>query len=312
MRPGRPSGGRRRASHVSKVPLELRPRHRAGDLPRRRAAARRASWSSPTSGAPSRCRSGPRCRCSPRRTAATTCTPASGCCRGPRCSGCGWSRPGRSSRPAASRAGGWGRWTADDEDRVLRAGRGAGARRARRPTRPRTSSARCSTRSPTRCRAPRRRPSGAAAVARPQFEQRLRERLRRYAEPRPRPAPAGADLAAGGGRRGGAGRRVRCGWCSRSTTSRTRCTSATPRCCGPSRGPGAAHGFGDRARTHAAHRAAGGGRGLAGARPAARAAGARPDHPRRRRAREPARATAWPRSPPAGSTCSGRAAWAAT
>ena len=56
------------------------------------------------------------------------------------------------------------------------------------------------------------------------------------------------------------------------------------------------------------HRAAGGGRGLAGPRPAARAAGARRDHPRRRRAGEPARATAsrpwrrggvdvlWPRS----------------
>ena len=44
------------------------------------------------------------------------------------------------------------------------------------------------------------------------------------------------------------------GWCSRCTTSRTRCTSATRRCCGPSPGPEARHGFGDRARTHARSR----------------------------------------------------------
>ena len=44
--------------------------------------------------------------------------------------------------------------------------------------------------------------------------------------------------------------RARCGWCSRSTTSSTRSTCATRRCCGPARPED--HGFGERARTHAA------------------------------------------------------------
>ncbi len=91
------------------------------------------------------------------------------------------------------------------------------------------------------------RPAGRPAAT---FEQRLRERLSALRRADGRAAPAGPDLAAGRGRRGGAGRRARSGWCSRSTTSRTRCTSATPRCCGPA--TSGEHGFGDRARTHAA------------------------------------------------------------
>ena len=75
---------------------------------------------------------------------------------------------------------------------------------------------------------------------------------------RPRPTGSGArraarpghHLAARRGRRGGAGRRARSGWCSRCTTSSTRCTCATRRCCGPARPED--HGFGERARTHAA------------------------------------------------------------
>ena len=60
------------------------------------------------------------------------------------------------------------------------------------------------------------------------------------------------------------------------------------------------------------HRAARGGRRLARPGPPARAAGARPDHPRRRRAGEPPRRRGRPRSRTAGSTCSGRAASVAT
>ena len=61
-------------------------------------------------------------------------------------------------------------------------------------------------------------------------------------------------------------------------------TSPTPPRCG--RAPATASAPGAAQRRH---RAAPGGRRLAGARPAARAAGARPDHARRRRARRPAR-----------------------
>ena len=124
-----------------------------------------------------------------------------------------------------------------------------------------------------------------------------------------RAAPAGADLAAGGGRRGGAGRRRRA-----AGAPGPRRAEPAP----PLRRRGAV----DRRRARARlrrpgahprrHRAPWGGRGVARARPAARAAGPRPDHPRRRRAGEPARARRRGARRREGSTCSGRAAWGAS
>ena len=127
----------------------------------------------------------------------------------------------------------------------------------RRPT-PSTSYAASSTPSSTPCRArprPPRRPRPATAPPGPRPA-----RGRRVQPPppgaRPRHRGDAADLpqlvdalAPGGGRRGGARRRAPAGWSSRSTTSRTRSTCATPRSLwhdAPS-----VHGFGDRARTHA-------------------------------------------------------------
>ena len=138
--------------------------------------------------------------------------------------------------------------TADDEDRVLPPRRGAGARRARgrRGRGRRARGARRGRRRDAAGRTDRPAAPAGGATATSSTGCANGSALRRAAA---RAAPAGADLAAGRGRRGGAGRRRRCGWCSRSTTSRTPCTSATPRCCGP---PTTEHGFGDRARTHAA------------------------------------------------------------
>ena len=132
------------------------------------------------------------------------------------------------------------------------AGRGAGPRRARgrrgRGRRPRA----CSTRSPTRCRGRRRRPQPAATPAGRPRRSRTGSRTGSGAatEPRARPARSWCGSRCGSRPTRRSWSPARCGWCCRSTTSRTRCTSATPRCCGPA--TPAEHGFGDRARTHAA------------------------------------------------------------
>ncbi len=67
------------------------------------------------------------------------------------------------------------------------------------------------------------------------------------------------------------------------------------------------HGFGDRARIARHHRAACRCRRVAGARPTPRPRRARPDHPRHRRAGQPARRRASRRCGAGRSTCSGRA-----
>ena len=170
-------------------------------------------------------------------------------------------------------------------------------------------------RSPGRRRAPRPvRPGGPSRRgAAPGFTDRLAGPARPAASRgRDEPPAAGPDLAARRGRRGGAGRRARSGSSCRSTTSSNPLHVCDAALLWTEQRPGR------RARVRRPgphprhHRAARGGRGLAGARPAARAAGARPDHPRHRRAGEPARATAWAPSRSGASTCCGRAASAAT
>ena len=165
-------------------------------------------------------------------------------------------------------------------------------RRPRRRRRPSGWCARCSTPSPTRAAqraAARPAPAPAPAPA-DDFASRLQA-----------PAPRGTAAAAPTTGRSWSGSRcgsrptrrswsrAPCGWCSRSTTSRTRSTCATPRCSGPSRARGARTGSATGPAPTRRIALRGGGRGLAGARPAARAAGPRRDHPRRRRARQPAR-----------------------
>ena len=237
----------------------------------------------------------------------TTCTPASGCCPGPHCSGCGWSRRGRSSRQAASRAGGWGRWRP-----TTKTGSCAWPRRGRttgsRPTRPRTSSAPCSTRSPTPCREPHRRPSGA---------HRCRDRTSRTgcangsgATPSRGPScPSWCGSRCGWRPTRRSWSPGRCGWCSRSTTSRTPCTSATPGCCGPptSASTASATGRGPMPRSRCAGRP----------RPGPRSTGCWScGSPTRSRwtatSSRACSSTASPPWPPGGSTCSGRGAWAAS
>ena len=154
---------------------------------------------------------------------------------------------------------------------------------------------------------PRRRPTEPAG---PTFEERLQARLARHQPGRPdRPAAAGAALAAGRGRRGGAGRGRR----TPGAAGARRAEPAAPLRPGHAVDPRRRRARLRRAGAHPRHdRAAGRGRRLAGARPAAGAAGARPDRARHRRAGQPARRRASARCATAASTCSGRAAWAAT
>ncbi len=208
----RPAHVGRRAATFRRM-RELRPRHRPGDLPAGRAAARGRRSSSPTTGARSRCRSGRRCRCSPRRTPATTCTPASGCSSGAALLGLRLVAAGQ-FEPAgadAELADGAARRRRRGPDRLLAAARAHDGLDADAP---RTSCAQLLD--AVADAMPRSAPTGRPGARRgrradrprvegysPGCRSGSRSGWRRASR---RPAPAGADLAAGRGRRGGAGR----------------------------------------------------------------------------------------------------------
>ena len=198
-------------------------------------------------------------------------------------------RPGRDARPGPGPRG-------------PRRGRPrAGARGARRGGR------RDAAHRAARPAAARRRRAAAAArtAVDPDFTRRLQARSP-SAVARPTTAPSWSPSRCGSRPTRRSWSPARCGWSCRCTTRRTRCTSATPPLLWTEAGP--AQPRLRRPGPHPRHhRAARGRRGLAGARPAARAAGARPDHPRHRRAGQPARRRRARRSTARASTCSGRA-----
>ena len=153
-------------------------------------------------------------------------------------------RPGRACWP---RRGPTTALDADAAEAVVR----AGARRGRRRDAPRAAGRRAVTAAPARAAARRAVAGRAAGVRRP-----AAGRGSPGTGPRARrPAPAGDALAAGRGRRGGAGRRRRAAGAPgpRRADPLHVCDAAL---LWTESGPDASHGFGDRARTHAAHRAA--------------------------------------------------------
>ena len=198
--------------------------------------------------------------------------------------------PARRRRPRPGRAAGRARApTTGSTPSAAERARPPGARRRRRHDAAQRAAGRAGAgglRSPRPRRRRRRRPQPPPTG----FAERLQARI---AAPQRRP-PSRTCRSWSGSRCGSRPTRrswspARCGWCSRCTTSRTRCTSATPPLLFTEPGPTAEPRL-RRAGPHPRrHRAARRGRGVAGARPVARAAGARRDHPRRRRARQPAR-----------------------
>ncbi len=240
--------------------------------PTRRATRR---WSSPTASPRSRCPSARRSRCWRGPAAAADRTPRSRCSPRPACSPSAWS-----ARAGSSRATGAGcpRRSTPTRTRAC-----AGWRPRRRTTsgRPARPSPRCATWSrpwSTRCPAARR------AAASTTFRRRLDAEL-----VRPRRTPDGGaslpalvtislrveadeeELVAGS---------VRLVLQVHDELDALHLCDAALLWTGTSED----HGFGERARTHAAIALAGRRPRLAGARPAARAARARRDHPRHRRA----------------------------
>ena len=225
------------------------------------------------------------------------CTRRSRLLAAPRCSGCA-SSPPASSSPSEGGAGGSRRSTPTTSaaSPSWRAP-GPGTASTRRP--PRASCAACSTPWSTRCPA---RPRGAHVTAAP----RPRSARRRSRAAPTRSATAAERIARIRARGlddlpqlvtlslrveadeeelvAGACRLVLQVHDEREPAPRLRRRRAVERA-----RPDAVHGFGDRARTHAALALRDAADGLAAARAAARAAGARRDHARHRRAGQPAR-----------------------